>query len=320
MNELNIEIKQQLGVISTNFDDIKINLAEQMKIYKELEVSESNKPERKKDIATLRKMSKAVSDKRIEVKKECLKPYAEFEEKANKLIQIINEPIGIIDSQVKEFEEKQRLEKKAEINKIYNELIGDLEENVPLSLVYDDKWENIATTIKTIKTEMSDKIEAIKQAVIVIKGMVSDKTEDALDNYWIDLDLPRAIATINSYEEYKRRIVAQQEEKHRIEKEREAEQQRLNREKELERERERVREEERARIRKEEQIKEDARLQAMAEQTAKIKAEQESMAVQKQAKSAELIIATYNVEATPEEHQQIEMYLQSIGVEYERVD
>jgi hypothetical protein len=320
MNELKIEVKQQLGVISTNFEDIKTNLVNQMEIYKELEVTESNKTERKKDIATLRKISKAVSDKRIEVKKECLKPYVEFEEKANQLIQIINEPINIIDNQVKEFEEKQRLEKKEEINKIYNELIGELEENVPLSSIYDDKWENVATSIKSIRSDMSNKIETIQKDVMVIKGMVSDKTQDALDNYWNDLDLSRAISTINSYEEYKRKIIAQQEEKQRIEKEREAEQQRLNKERELERERERVREEERAKIRREEQIKEDARLQAMAEQTAKIKSEQEAMAIQKLSNISNMVSMTYKILATPEELEQIEMYLQSIGVEFERID
>ena len=44
-------------------------MAEQMEIYKSLEVTEENKTERKKDIATLRKMIKAVNDKRIEAEK-----------------------------------------------------------------------------------------------------------------------------------------------------------------------------------------------------------------------------------------------------------
>ena len=61
--------------------------------------------------------------------------------------------------------------------------------------------------------------------------MASDKSEEALDNYFIDLDLPRAIATINSYEEYKRKIQAQQEEQQRADREREIERERIDREK-----------------------------------------------------------------------------------------
>lgn len=309
MQELQIKINQQQGIITTNFDEIKASLTEQMQAYEELEVTEANKAERKNDIATLRKMIKAVSEKRIGVKKECLKPYEEFEIKANELIEIINAPINTLDNQVKEFEEKQRLEKKAEIKNIYEELIGDLKENVPLSSIYDDKWENVATSIKSIKTEIAGKIEAIQGDVAVIKGMVSDKTDDALEMYWIDLNLARAIATINSYEEYKRKILAQQEEQKKREQERE-----------LEKERERIRNEERARIRQEEQIKEEARLQAIAEQEVAKKAEIEAMAVQKLSNITSMTLATFKVQATPEELEQVEMYLQSIGADYERVD
>ena len=95
MDELKIVINQELGTISTNFEEVKEALTDQMKVYEELKVSESNKPERKKDIATLRKIIKAVTEKKSTVKAECLKPYSEFETKANELIEIINKPIGI---------------------------------------------------------------------------------------------------------------------------------------------------------------------------------------------------------------------------------
>jgi hypothetical protein len=309
MQELQIKINQQQGVITTNFDEIKANLADQMKIYDELEVTEANKAERKKDIAVLRKYIKAVNEKRIAVKKECLKPYEEFEKKANELIDIINTPINTLDNQVKEFEEKQRLEKKAEIRNIYKELIGDLKENVPLSSIYDDKWENVSVGIKTVRTDMTGKIEAIQRDVAVIKGMVSDKTEDALEMYWNDLDLSKAIGFINRYEQQKKEIQARMEEQRKREQERE-----------LERERDRIRNEERARIRQEEQIKEEARLQAIKEQEAAKKAEIEAMAVQKLSNVTSMVFATFKVQATQEELGQIEMYMQSIGVDYERVD
>jgi len=318
MEELKIVINQELGTISTNFEEVKATLSNQMEIYKELEVTEVNKPERKKDIASLRKVIKAVNDKRISVKNECLKPYLTFEEKARELIDIINQPINTLDNQVKEFEEKQRLDKRAEITKIYESLIGELEENLPLDKLYNSKWENTATSIKSIKAEMAAKIQEVSNNVKVINSMVSDKTEDALEMFWEDLSLSRAIATINNYEDYKRRIIAQQEEKQRQEKEVEEERQRKLRERELERERERVRDEERARIRQEEQIKADAIREVIEEQEAKEQAECEAMAVKKAVGNAGMV--TYKIIATVEEFEMIEMYMDSIGVEFLKGD
>jgi ATPase subunit of ABC transporter with duplicated ATPase domains len=127
--------------------------------------------------------------------------------------------------------------------------------------------------------------------------------------YWNDLDLSKAIGFINRYEQQKKEIQARMEEQRKREQERE-----------LERERDRIRNEERARIRQEEQIKEEARLQAIKEQEAAKKAEIEAMAVQKLSNVTSMVFATFKVQATQEELGQIEMYMQSIGVDYERVD
>jgi hypothetical protein len=58
MDELRIVVSQQQGTIITNFDEVKGALSSQMEVYKELEVTEENKAERKKDVATLRKIIK----------------------------------------------------------------------------------------------------------------------------------------------------------------------------------------------------------------------------------------------------------------------
>ena len=114
MNELQIQINQKPGVISTNFEEIKAELSTQMQVYKELEVTEANKPERKKDVATLRKIIKSLNDKRVGIKKDCLKPYDVFEKQVTELVAIINGPITIIDNQVKDFEENQRIQKQSD--------------------------------------------------------------------------------------------------------------------------------------------------------------------------------------------------------------
>lgn len=330
MNDLQIVVNQQHGVISTNFDDIKAQLSAQMEIYKELKVTEENKVERKKDVATLRKMAKAVNDKKVEVKNEFLKPYVDFEQNVKELIEIINEPITILDDQVKEFEEKQRQLKISEINNVFNIMIQtypELIDEIGLTTIYDNRWENATASMKSVRDEMTAKLNAIRDNVALISSMVSEKTEEALKLFWGDLDIAKAMQTINRYEAQKREIEQRMQEQARLEKERE-----------LERERERVREEERKRIREEEQIREEERAKAAAEEE-RIR-EEERLATEKKLMGikeptsfvnsplddleapfvADCITVNFTVSGSTDELQQVEMYLNSIGLIYERKD
>lgn len=307
MNNLQILVNQQPGIITTNFDDIKAELSAQMEIYKALEVTEESKQERKKDVATLRKLVKAVNKKRIEVKKKCLKPYEAFEEQAYELVEIINEPIRLLDSQIKEYEDKQRCEKVEKIKEIYNELAGELAEYIALEQVYDDKWENVATSIKSIRDDMTAKFDNIRNAIVAIKATGSEKVEEALARYYNNLDLASAINFINQYEQQKREV-----------EQRMKEQQERERQAALEAERERIRREEREAIAREERIRAEAEAKARAEQEAKEKAEREAMAIQNYAGGFPEK-RLYGIIAIPEEFEQIEMYLNSLGLEYERM-
>ena len=334
MNELKIVINQELGTISTNFEEVKTALTDQMEIYKKLEVTEENKAERKKDIATLRKMIKSVTEKKSTVKAECLKPYSEFETKANELIGIIENPIKTIDYQVKTFEEEQLKKKKSDIAELYDSLIGDLADDVSLDSIYGDKWTNVATTLTAIKKEMTDKIQEINQSIGTIKAMASDKTEDALDSYFNDFNLSKAIKVITDYEQQKREIQARLEEQQRLDREREIERERIDRERQLEAEKEKVRAEERAKIREEQRILEE---QERIREEERIATEQRLMAIKEPEEVVEDLEApfvaddapfevvdeenaVYRLSATKSELNQVEMYMNSIGVEWERVN
>jgi len=332
MNDLQIVVNQQQGVIITNFEDIKQELSAQMEVYKDLEVTEANKPERKKDVATLRKMIKAVSDKRIEVKRECLKPYDAFEKLSNELVEIINEPIGIINNQVMEFEDAQRIAKAEAINEVFDELIGvcspEMQDEIGLITIYDTRWENASATLKSVKDEMIVKLNAIRDNVALISSMVSDKTEEALKLFWGDLDITKAMGMITRYEAQKKEIADRMIEQQRKDKELEEERQRLSREREVEWIKEKAFKEGRAEILKEEQakleiehIKAEAERRAREDEEAKTRAKEqaelEALAIKKQ--SANLVNYIYGVSATEEEIGQVEMYMNSLGVNFERM-
>ena len=72
MSEFSVQIKQPV-IISGNFEEMQQELSNMMQAYAGLEVTEANLPERKKDIATLRKIKTAIEDKEDYVEAEVVK-------------------------------------------------------------------------------------------------------------------------------------------------------------------------------------------------------------------------------------------------------
>lgn len=343
MHELQVRVDNQLGKIEFNFEELRDNLSAMMKAYEGVEFTEETSSIAKKESATLKKIKKALSDRRIEVKKEYMKPYDDFEIKVKELTALIDKPILLIDTQVKAFDEKKKAEKKEKIKELYADLIGDLEEYIPLSKIYNSKWENLSTSMKSVQEELETVISSTSMAVDTIKGMNSEVVEKALTQYKQDLSLANAISYINKHEQIKAEILAKEEQKRKEEEERKRRA-----------EEERIREEERKRVAEEERIKEEARQKAIEEERQRV-AEEEAKKVETE--PAEEVIpepsndepegledafnvneepfevvgelpfvtvgevkAIFTVVATYEEIEEVEYFMNSIGVTWERND
>lgn len=271
MNELQVIVTQKPAEISFNFDEIKQGLSEQMEIYKSMEVTEDVLVERKKDVATLRKMAKAIDDKRKEVKSGYMIPFDEFEKKAKELIEIINEPIDLINKQVKEFDEKQKAEKKAKALEYFNGNVGDVD--IIFEEVFSPSWLLSATSFKSIKSDIDTAVSNRKADIETIKAMESEVEEKAMATYKATKRLADALKVINEYKaqkeailEAEKRRIREEEERRKREEERKAreEQERLareQRERELAAERERQAEIERIRAEERAKAQEEVRRQ-----------------------------------------------------------
>ena len=304
MQNLELSVTQQMGVITGNFDAIKAQLESEMAEYKGKTFTEETKKKAKEDLADLRKLKKNVNARKLEVKKAYMKPYDDFEEKVKELICVIDEPIGLIDGQVKEFEEKRINERKAAIEDLYDETVDEeLRDYIPLERIYGDKWTNATTTMKSIREEINLKVMQTRQDITTIKAMKSEKEEEALHLYMNNNNLAHSIQFLTRYEQEKAEILKRREKE---------EQER--RERELEAERERVREEERKRIREEERLKEEAAKEVIAD----LKAVNEEKAADLSSSDSKRVI--YTVVATDAELEEIEMALTSLGVYFERKD
>lgn len=188
-----------------------------------------------------------------------------------------------------------------------------MEEYCDLGRIYDSKWENSTTTVKTIRESIAAAIESTRIAVQTISGMQSDAVEKALAIYKESLDMAKAISYINNYEQQKAEIMQREEARRRQEEER------RRREEE-----ERIRANERAAIEREQKAREQALQEAEA-----VRQEENILPFETEKTGGDEVLpfvqpdtktVIYRIVATEEDLQAIDMALDSIGVYYERRD
>lgn len=320
MENHEIVITQQEGSIKFDFDDAKKYLDGRLKEYQGVIFTEETKADAKSVVAQLRKEKKTFCDRIKEIKAEYLKPFNEFMVQANELIDMFDQPIDYISSQISDFERKRIHEKQELIKKLYRDYIGDMYDIIPLSRIYNPKWENSTTTRKTICVEISEKRDDAKNALASIYNMHSEAEEKAISIYKETLDLSKAMLYISQYETQKREIQAR-------------EQERIRREEE-----ERVRREEREKMElviRAQKEKEEALHQAeMEKEEALILAEQEKQAAVAAAREethrevidslipngdGETNLYEYRFSLTMDQKEKLEMYLESVGIDWEEI-
>lgn len=215
MDNTEIKVAQKTGLIEFNFEELKSRLVDEMKHYKGMIFSEDTKKEAKETVANLRKLKKDIKDKRIEVKKSFMQPYDEFESQVKELDKLIDEPITFISEQVEEFDRKRVEEKKKLISEIYTGIIAEHEtvaEYLPLSRIYDSKWENATTSQKAIKEAITTHVEHVEKDIATIRAMESEFEDKGLAKYKTTLELSDAIEIMNQYQKQKEEILKRQKE------------------------------------------------------------------------------------------------------------
>lgn len=317
MKQLTIDITQEPAVIRCNFEDVKAQLSAKMAEYQGAVFTEESKSVAKAELASLRKTRDEVEKRRKEVKTQCLVPYNDFEDKVKELLEIIDEPICLIDSQLKEMEAERIRKRHEDIESLYTDTVGAWAEYLPLKTVYVKKWDNATTTLKQVEKELAEMVEKTASEVAIIKNTNSDITEDALEVYKKTRDLGTALTKINTYEDNKKRAL----EADRIRRQREEDE---RRQAEIERARyeERKKIEEIARVREEERRKAEEALKAA---TVTAQEPEVPFALDDPEDGDDLpfpqpqtVTMWYKVVATPEELEQVEMAFNSVGIHFER--
>lgn len=200
--ELKINAMETTNAINFNFEELKNEITTKSELYKNMVYTDDTIKTAKEDRASLNKFIKALEDKRKEVKKQCLEPYNNFEKQVKELVRIISEPVTLIGEQITEFEEREKAAKREEVERLFNE--AGFEPFVKLEQIFDPKWLNKSSSLKSIATELKNIAERIKSDLAVLNE-ISEFQFEATETYKDTLDISKAIAEKNRLVEMQKR-------------------------------------------------------------------------------------------------------------------
>ena len=183
-----------LRVIKWNKEELEAAVRHKIAAYQNVVYTEDNMKQAKADRAELNKLTKAIEERRKMVKKIINEPYEVFEAELKEILALIQEPVGIIDRQVKAFEDQQKEEKKKSIQKSYDEVIGDLAEVLPFERVFNIRYLNQTYKLATAQAEVKAKVEKVRTDLETIDSLESKYKLNAKDVYIKTLDLSKALA------------------------------------------------------------------------------------------------------------------------------
>lgn len=189
--ELKVNTPTFPEVIEFNFEELKAEITERASAYVNLVYTEGQIQEAKKDRAALNKFVKALSDERIKVKKECMKPYEDFEKKIKELDGIVSAAIQNIDSQIKAVEEQEKAGKLERIKELWESIEHPAE--MTFDHVFEGKFMNKSCSMATIKQYMENAVERFNSDLAALQNLPEFSFE-AIEVYKQTLDMHKAIS------------------------------------------------------------------------------------------------------------------------------
>ena len=208
-NLVPVEVKKNIGTIEDNLDVVEASIRQKLAEYTQVVITKDSIQDGKELLADIRKEKKSLDDERKAIKKAWMKPYEAFEARAKKIIDLYDEPVRLIHSQLEAYEEDRKAAKRNDIKKIYEFVVkenAELADWLPLEKIYDTKWENATCKDKTIREAIEMAFSQIKISISTIQSMQSAWEEDALHVLKDTGSLPLAIEKINSLTKQAERI------------------------------------------------------------------------------------------------------------------
>lgn len=192
--------------ISFNYEELKKEILEKIEFYSTLVYTDDQIKEAKSDRAALNSLKKALNDERIRREREYMQPFKLFKSQIAELLEIIDKPCGIIDKQIKQYEEAQKAQKLETVKNLFAEI--GFPERVKFDSIADPKWLNASVSLKSIKAELENRLERINGDLAVIEGLPF--AFESSECYLETLDLSKAVHESKRLQEQAERKAAQE--------------------------------------------------------------------------------------------------------------
>ena len=201
-----------LQEIKWNYEDIKTEVLEKLKNYQNLIYTDDQIPEAKADKAKLNKLKEALDNKRKEKKKQCLMPYEKFEKQVKDILAIIDEPVALIDKQIKEYDEQKKATKRIEIEKIFASI--EKPDFLKLESIFNEKWLNATVSLKKVTEEITSAINKTKDDLQTLENL-PEYSFEAIEMYKTNLNINQALNQARYLVELAKRKAEEKEKKER---------------------------------------------------------------------------------------------------------
>ncbi len=197
------EFLKQIDWNKNEFMELVASITEQ---YEGLSYTEAQMKAAKSDRARLNAMRKAISDRRIQVKKAVMEPYSKFEVEVAEVVALIDKPISMIDKQIREYEDRTKAEKKAALKKYFEESASALEGILTFDRVFDQRYLNVSVSLNKAKKDIKGKVDRVNTDLRSLEEFCEDKyLTIAKDVYIRTLNVSDALAEAKRLQEFDRK-------------------------------------------------------------------------------------------------------------------
>lgn len=191
-----------------NFEELKKDLQEKTTKYENIIYYDDEIAQAKKDRADLNKLKKAINDKRISMEKEYMKPFNEFKDKVKEILDILDKPIAVIDSQIKEYEKQQAENKQKAIQELFASKSPF--DWLKVEQISKPNWCNASVSMKSIEEEMDLSFSLIESELKSIETL--DFKEQAIETYKQTLSMSATLGRVASLKESQKILAETKEE------------------------------------------------------------------------------------------------------------
>ena len=162
---------QALAPIQANLEDIRKYVQSYTVRYHNVTYGEEDMRLAKADRADLRRLKEDIENKRKEVKKTWNAPYTAFENELKKITALIDEPVALIDGQIKDYEARKKEERKEGLRALFNKwnTLGAL---INFDDVLQEEWLKLSVKESKAHCELLGKLEQIGKDIAALEASI----------------------------------------------------------------------------------------------------------------------------------------------------